>query len=200
MVRKLYKKTRLVCGIGINDADYPVQPTVDGKRTMCPYYITWCDMIKRCYSYKYQEHYPTYQGCSVCPEWISFMNFRKWMIQQDWEGKALDKDLLFEGNKVYSQDTCVFVDTMTNTFTLNREKSRGNHPTGVSFHKSKGKFMTQCNNPFTKKKEFLGYFHCEHEAHLAWKKRKHELACQLADLQTDERVADVLRMRYLDSG
>lgn len=196
MARKLRKKNKLVQGIGINDADYATQPKINGKQVMCPYYFTWRNMLIRCYSEKWQEHNPTYKGCSVCPEWLSFMNFRKWMQKQDWQGKELDKDLLVKGNKVYSPSTCVFVDAMTNSFTNDHVRSRGDYPLGVCRDKCKGEFMAQCRNPFTKRKEKLGYFTCPNEAHLAWKKRKHELACQLADLQTDPRVADALIRRY----
>ena len=190
------KKNQMVYGVGINDADYVTDHRIDGKRVVCPYYNTWKSMLMRCYGKKYQEHYPTYKGCSVCPDWLYFMNFRKWMIRQDWEGKQLDKDLLVRGNKVYSEDTCVFVDAMTNLFTTDRGRSRGNYPLGVCMDKRDGKFQARCCNPFTKKQENLGYFTCEHQAHLAWKDRKHILACQLADLQTDPRVAAALRTRY----
>ena len=66
----------------------------------------------------------------------------------------------------------------------------------VCFHKRVKKFSATIGNPFTKKQEHLGYFTCPNEAHQAWKKRKHELACQLADIQTDQRVAEALRIRY----
>ena len=198
MAGEFCKKTKLVYGIGINDADYVVRPTINGKRMKCPYYTKWHDMLKRCYDEKYQERYPTYKGCSVSPEWISFMNFRKWMVDQDWQGKALDKDLLVQGNKVYSPDTCVFVDAMTNTFTIDCGRSRGKYALGVHFDKYSGKFQVKCGNPFSKKQECLGYFTCEYQAHLAWKKRKHILANQLADLQPDPRVAAALRTRYAE--
>ena len=198
MARKLQKKTELVRGVGINDADYAVHPNIDGNQVMCNYYKTWVSMLKRCYDYKWQERNPTYKGCSVCPEWISFMNFREWMMTQDWEGKALDKDLLVKGNKVYSPTTCVFVDQTTNNFTNDHGRSVGEYLIGVSFYKPNGKFIAQCSNPFSKKREYLGLFHCQNEAHLAWRKRKHELACQLAHLQTDARVAAALRTRYAE--
>ena len=67
---------------------------------------------------------------------------------------------------------------------------------GVCFHKQVGKYYTQCSNPFTKKQENLGYFTCPNKAHRAWLKRKHELAVQLADTQSDERVAKALQERY----
>jgi len=197
---------KLVCGVGINDADYVVQKWetisyVNGKQKqklvwVCPYYQVWTDMLKRCYSAKYQERQPTYKGCSVSEEWLRFSNFRRWMVEQDFEGKKLDKDLLFSGNKVYSKETCVFVTRMVNTFSTDCGASRGEWLLGVSLDKKVSKFRASCSNPSTKKQENLGYFTCELEAHKAWLKRKLELAQLLAAEQTDERVAKALIERY----
>lgn len=200
------KIKKLVQGVGVNDADYVVNKKetigyVDGKQRFklvwsCPYYETWASMLKRCYSTKLQEKYPNYRGCAVTDEWLLFSNFKSWMENQDWEGKHLDKDLLFEGNKLYSPETCVFVSPMVNTFTLDRGNDRGEWMIGVSWHKGKGKFQANCSNPFTKKQEYLGYFSSELEAHEAWRKRKLELAHELAAIQEDPRVAKALIDRY----
>ena len=205
MKAKKLKSPKLVFGVGINDADYVVQKMetieVDGKikqKTVwvCPYYRAWKNMLQRCYSPKLQERRPTYKGCSVSKEWLTFSNFRRWMEAQDWEGMQLDKDFLFEGNKVYSAKTCVFVTQKVNSFTLDRGASRGEWLIGVYLDKGVGKFKSMCRNPFTKKGEHLGYFTCELEAHQEWLKRKLELAHLLAAEQTDERVAKALIERY----
>ncbi len=104
-----FQKRSGVCGIGINDADYKVLPRVNGKQLICPYYQRWVSMIKRCYSEKTQERQPTYKGCTVCDEWLTFSNFKVWMEKQDWRGKQLDKDVIMSGNKVYSPDYCSFI-------------------------------------------------------------------------------------------
>ena len=197
---------RLVFGVGINDADYVVEKRetigyVNGKQKQklvwaCPYYRVWRDMLRRCYSTKFQERWPTYKGCSVSEEWLRFSNFKRWMECQDWEGLQLDKDLLLAGNKVYSAETCVFVTSMVNTFTIDCRSSRGEWLIGVHWDKCAGKFKSQCCNPFTKKREQLGYFTSELEAHQAWLKRKLELAHLLAAEQTDKRVAKALIERY----
>jgi len=196
---------KLVYGVGINDADYAVTEwetiEVNGKQKrrlvwVCPYYRAWSNMLQRCYSAKFQERWPTYKGCSVSEEWLRFSNFRTWMERQDFEGMQLDKDLLFEGNKVYSAETCVFVTKAVNMFTTDRGNDRGEWLIGVNWHKGAGKFVSQCHNPLTKKREHLGYFTCEEEAHQAWLKRKLELATLLAAIQTDERVAKALIERY----
>lgn len=200
------KPKKLVFGVGVNDSDYVTQKVetigyVDGKRKQrvlwtCPYYRVWVNMLERCYSAKYQELYPTYKGCTVSREWHTFSNFRAWMEEKNWEGKQLDKDLLFEGNKVYSTDSCVFVTQMVNSFTIDRGAARGDWLIGVCWHKPAEKFLSKCCNPFTKKREHLGYFTCELEAHQAWLNRKLELAHELAAIQTDPRVAKALVDRY----
>lgn len=188
---------RLVYGVGINDVSYVVRSTKNGRAFHCPYYQTWARMLERCYSEKYQENKKAYQGCSVCIDWHTFSNFKSWMKNQNWEGKQLDKDLLVKGNKIYSPETCIFIDRLVNAFILNIKHDRRDLPVGVSFNKDKGKYQSGCSNPFTKGMDYLGYFDCANEAHKAWKNRKHEIACKLADLQADPRVAEALRTRYL---
>ena len=196
---------KLVYGVGINDADYVVTEwetiRVNGVRKKklvwyCPYYRVWHGMLQRCYSTKFRERFPTYKGCSVSKGWLTFSNFRRWMEAQDWEGMQLDKDLLFEGNKVYSKETCVFVTREVNSFTTDSGASRGEWLIGVYWNKGDNKFKSQCSNPLTKKREYLGLFDSELEAHQAWLKRKLQLAHLLAVEQTDERVAKALVERY----
>ena len=199
---------KLVYGVGINDADYVVQKfeTIGyegGKRKQkrvwrCPCYRVWTHMLERCYDAKRQERQPTYKGCSVSDEWHIFSNFRAWMVAQDWEDKHLDKDILFEGNKVYGAETCIFVTRMVNNFTIDSGATRGELMIGVHWDKRAGKFKSQCGNPFSGEQEYLGLFTCELEAHQTWIKRKLELAHLLAAEQTDERVAKALIMRYTD--
>lgn len=200
------KSKKLVCGVGINDADYAVQKFetigyVNGEQKrkliwICPYYRVWHNMLKRCYSTKFKEKYPTYKGCSVSEEWLTFSVFKSWMEEQDWEGRQLDKDILFEGNKIYSSETCTFITQTVNSFTTESGAARGEWLIGVYLDKVANKFKSQCGNPFTKKQEYLGFFNCPQEAHKAWIKRKLELAHLLAAEQTDERVAKALIERY----
>jgi len=191
------RRTKLVYGVGINDADYVTQPTVHGKKVMCPFYRTWKSMLERCYDPKFQAKCPTYIGCSVTPEWHRFMTFRAWMIRQDWVGNDLDKDILTPGNRVYGPHTCVFIPHMLNSFTVDSAAARGEWPIGVYWHRQSGKFMAYCSNPFSGKQEYLGYFTCPDAAHEAWRKRKHEIALQLAAEQTDPRLAAALATRYM---
>ena len=200
------KVKKLVFGVGINDADYAVQKFetvgyVNGKQKRklvwtCPYYRAWTNMINRCYSIKYQERHKTYIGCSVTDEWLTFSVFKNWMMTQDWEDKHLDKDLLIEGNKVYSPESCVFVTQTVNKFTIDGGASRGEWLIGVYWNKGKSKFQSRCRNPFSGEQDYLGYFTCELEGHKAWLKRKLELSHELAAIQEDTRVAKALIDRY----
>lgn len=197
---------KLVYGVGVNDANYVVvkmeeAPMVEGKRKRkllwtCPFYSTWMNMLKRCFSDKEKEKYPTYKDVTCCKDWLVFSNFKQWMETQDWQGKQLDKDIIFTNSKVYSPETCAFVSGVTNSFVTASDATRGNFPLGVSWHKVAKKFIAQCCNPFTKKNEYLGRFNCPKEAHEAWRKRKHELAHLIAELETDSRVKEALKKRY----
>jgi hypothetical protein len=187
---------RLVFGVGLNDANYSAQPVVNGKQVTCMYYRRWKEMLNRCYSQDYKKKHSTYKDCTVCEEWLTFSNFKAWMETQDWNGKHLDKDFIVEGNKIYSPETCAFIDPVINKFITDRGNDRGDCPIGVYWHARDKAFVAQCSNPYRNKQEWLGRFSCKKEAHLAWKKRKHEFACELANTQDDPRVADALRSRY----
>ena len=197
-------KRSLICGIGINDADYVVSEKVDGKYETCPYYQKWVSMFKRCYCKHYQKDKPSYIGCSVCEEWIKFMTFKAWMVQQEWDGRHLEKDILFPENKVYSPETCVFVTPTVNGFVLDCSRSRGDTPIGVTWNNRLSKYVAQCSDPFTARRTVhLGCYDCPQVAHQAWRTYKHSLALRLANeleltgIASDLRVAAALRTRYL---
>ena len=197
---------KLVWGVGVNDLGYRVHVMEEltkngGKRIwktvfLCKYYAAWKSMIVRCYSKKFLESCPTYIGTSVCSEWLSATAFKKWMEQQDWHGKCLDKDIIVPRSKLYSPDTCAFVLTATNKFVTASDASRGDYPVGVNLFKPTGKYRANCGNPFTGKQEHLGYFSTTEEAHEAWRKRKHELAQLVAATESDLRVVEALKKRY----
>ena len=205
---------KLVVGVGINDADYNVTryectgvTLTNGKKQTkmiweCPIYSKWRGMLTRSYCPKYKESNPTYEGCKVYNEWLLFSNFRKWMVVQDWEENHLDKDILFEDNKLYSPETCIFVTGKVNSFIEDCGGSRGKYLIGSTLPKNTSRFRSQCSSPFKDKGDlrnrYIGYYDTEIEAHLAWKKRKHEYAIELANSEyvTDERVRQFLLHRY----
>lgn len=196
LVVKVRRKVKLVCGIGVNDADYPVKHVMAGVKVVCKFYLKWQSMLERCYSSKYQKIFPAYNDCSVCEEWLTFSNFKAWMERQDWHGKELDKDLLVEGSRVYSPETCLFVDSKVNLFLTDSRKSRGLYPLGVSWSKHANKFRARCSNPFTGKDVHLGYFDCKIKAHNEWKLAKYNFACALSEVINDDRVSAALILKY----
>jgi len=197
MVMIMHGNKKIILGVAINDADYVVCGIFKGKRVTCPFYSTWKSMLNRCYGIKYISRKPSYKDCQVCREWLLFSNFKAWMEKQDWQGKELDKDLITKGNRIYSEKNCAFISKCLNNFIVEGGIKRGNFLLGVTWHRRNGSFQAQCRNPITKKCDYLGQHKTQESAHLAWKRRKHELALQLAEMQADPRVANALRTRYL---
>jgi len=183
---------------GIDDTDYPKFSHKNGKMLwLCPVYRDWYDLIKRVFSKKYRAKNRSYIDCSLCAEWRYFSNFRRWVLYEqpnkNWENCALDKDLLIRGNKHYCPENCVYVSMKVNGFLVRRSTATY---VGTHLDKRGNLFTAQCRNPFTGNRGYIGRFDTELEAHLAWQAKKHEYACQLADLQEDPRVAEALRQRY----
>lgn len=153
---KSLNQRKLVYGVGINDAKYMVEQTLNKKRLRCPYYVRWNSMLKRCYSESSHLQRPTYKDCTVCNEWLTFSNFKSWMEKQDWKGKHLDKDILIQENKVYSPETCIFVTQDINLLLADNKNSRGKYPIGVYLDKDNGRFVSQIK--INGKRKWLGRF------------------------------------------
>ena len=171
------RKPRYV--VGINDADYTTNPTINGKQIEDPAYSAWVSMLQRAYDPKLHERYPTYSGVTVCKEWHSFSAFRAWWLNHYREGFSLDKDLLIAGNRQYSPDACIYVPRWLNTFTIDCGASRGKLPIGVCLNKLAGKYQSNCSNPITGKNHNLGYFTTPEEANEAWLNFKLSIADRL---------------------
>jgi len=153
---------KLVYGVGINDADYPTYK--------CPYHEKWHNMLSRCYSEKYQKHRPSYIGCSVCDEWLTFTTFKEWMKSRDWKGKQLDKDILIKGNRVYSPSACVFVSVEINNLLNDHKKRRGKFPVGVSIDKRRNSYQAKIS--MYGKRFNIGHYKTPEEASEAYIKAK----------------------------
>lgn len=150
-----------VFDVGINDYEGKVK--ISGKKIKS--YQVWQSMLRRCYDKKFQEKQPTYIGCSVCDEWKYFSNFKSWFdknYRYDLEElglkPSLDKDLLIEGNKVYSPSTCVFLPHRINSFLANIYATNTSSAVGVSWHKHNNKWVVQIKDFDTHKRKNLGYF------------------------------------------
>ena len=189
-----------VYGVGILGTKYPSK--VSGVTTK--EYDLWCSMLKRCYSDSYKKKNPTYEGCEVSDKFKSYEYFYEWCHKQigfgvDGNGNPfqLDKDLLIKGNKVYSENVCVFIPSEINSLLIKREALRGEHLIGVYWSKTNKAFRARVNKN-KGASEHLGYFKTELEAYNAYKQAKESFIKEQANKwkgKIDERAYNAL-MNY----
>ena len=162
-------KRSLVYGVGVNDWDGNIW--VDGKNIK--EYVLWRNMLQRCFSEKFKQSDPTYEGVTCSKEWLLMTGFVKDVSQMNGyglKGWQLDKDILQKGNKLYSKDTCCFVPLEVNMLLTKSSKTRGEWPVGVCFHKASGKLTAKLN--INGKIKHLGLFSTPEEAFQAYKTAK----------------------------
>ena len=96
--------TKLVCGVGVYEkGKYAANEIVDGNSKITKVYNTWHSMLERGYCLKVKLKFPTYQGVTVCNDWLNFQTFAEWYNKQQFANKIdyhLDKDLLVSCNKI----------------------------------------------------------------------------------------------------
>lgn len=157
----------LVYGVGIND--YPYSVFISKKHIKS--YACWRSMLSRCYNVSYQKKQPTYIDCFVCDEWLVFSNFKNWFDKNYIEGFHLDKDILIQGNKEYSPNTCCFVPQHINNLLTDHHSARGEYKIGVRYSKKLNKFLARycCNGESI----HIGCYSTEEEAHEAYKQAKY---------------------------
>lgn len=164
-------------------------------------YEIWNSMIKRAGSRMANTHKTsTYQNCTICSSWESYDNFYEWVTSQigfnskDEAGKcyALDKDILFKGNKHYSPETCVFVPREINNFYTTRKRHRGDCLIGTTKKNSGFQVSLNLGNG---KSNYFGVYESNIDAFNKYKIVKESYAKQLAIKWTglvDPRVIDAL--------
>lgn len=159
-----YGKRKLVCGVGVFDADYSKLKDERTKKA----YRDWNNMLQRCYGKSNFPSKPAYKECVVCEEWHSFLKFREWFDENYIEGYFLDKDILFKGNKTYGPYTCCFIPPYINTLLLNCRSSRGEYPVGITKH-GDGFVASLWKRG---KGYYIGLYHTVEEAFSAYKREK----------------------------
>ena len=186
-----------VCGVGCMGSNLDLKSIYNGK--LCKIYRQWQNMIVRCYNERYHIRFPTYIGCTVSDEFKDYSKWREWYdnypCKQD--GWHMDKDLLIKGNKVYSEDTCVFLPKEINLVLTKCTASRGEHLIGVYWSKTANAFVARVRKN-KGKSEYLGSFNAEIEAFNAYKKAKESFIKEQANRfksQIDERAYNAL-MNY----
>lgn len=168
-------------GVGINDADYFTQrehhPDGTKGRWVCMYYQKWRHMLERVYSERERQRNPNLIGNSIHLEWLSFMEFRSWLISQNYDGiTQLDKDMLVQGNQHYSPTTCALIPNYMNSLLLTRERFRGEFPLGVCRRSGPYNFskpyIAQCSTGKGETHIHMGYFANPLDAHVKWQEQK----------------------------
>lgn len=131
---------------------------------------------------KYKIHRPTYKDVTVSENFKDFQFFAEWCNNQVGFGTAgfvLEKDLLVPNNRVYSEDTCVFVPDVINSFlTFNKTRQNG-LPIGVSWSSTEGCYKSYCAQ-LNGKNKTLGRFDNPSAAFKAYCLFKEDLAKKLA--------------------
>lgn len=143
-------------------------------------YLTWRNMIKRCYSN--EKKYENYRihGTTVCDEWLDFSVFKKWFTRNYYEipGKKmnLDKDIMERKNQIYCPEYCIFVPEEINHLFVKNDNIRGDLPIGVCY--IKGKFTSNCS---VYGKNIKSYHKNVHDAFLAYKETKENYIKEIAE-------------------
>lgn len=151
---------------------YPT--SVNGKQSK--EYSLWTGMLARVYSGKHRS----YDDCAVSENFLNFQYFAEWCQDQfgfGLDGYELDKDLLFKGNKIYSEDTCVFIPRELNRALPLQKFARGDNPLGVSI------VSGNIHRPFLATLTKTGYSSCHEtaeEAFVAYKNVKEDYMRSLA--------------------
>lgn len=162
---------KLIYGIGICDLNTYININKQYKS-----YNSWRGMLRRCYSHEQSYKFPSYIGCSVCDEWKLYSNFKSWFDEHYIDGYQLDKDIIIDGNKVYSPETCCFVPHYINSMFNDNERVRGIYLIGVDLQNNMYRSRIFKYN----KSIYLGTFTSEIDAHNVWLKAKREYARKLA--------------------
>lgn len=191
---------KLVHGIGFNDRKYPT--CFDGR--ISKEYDAWVKMLLRCTD-KFQSTHTSYKGASCSENFKSYTFFYEWCQKQIGfnnkdehnRGWQLDKDILFNSNKHYSETYCVFVPHRINSLLTKSNASRGGYPIGVSWHKSTSKYAARVHLGDGESKH-LGLFNDPEEAFQTYKTFKEVLIKEVANkykVYLDPRAYKAL-MRY----
>lgn len=188
------KNPKMVYGVGINDAAYPVSGKKNGKQVLCPIYSTWKAMLDRCYGPKSDGRNQAYVGCSVVHEWLTFSNFSVWAtVQPYWQDEdvELDKDLLVEGNRVYGSDTCLIVPKVVNNFF----PQKITEDIGVKYFPNRKKpWRAKCGCG-KRNDKWIGYFATKKEAQHSYLQEKTDRANNIAITLKDKKVKDAFLHR-----
>lgn len=165
-----------VNGVGIIGVKYKSKESCNKTKKE---YALWNSMLERCYSKTNRAKFVAYDGCSTSENFKRYEFFYEWCQDQVGFkcGYELDKDLLIKGNKLYSENTCLFLPKEVNAAISLKKSQRSKFLIGV---RKRGEHFSARYSCFNKGVEF-GKFSTEIEAFLAYKKAKEDYLKSLAE-------------------
>lgn len=170
----------------------------------------WYALLARCYCKKTQAKKPSYVGCTLSDEWLVYSKFKHdvenmaGFDKMDWE---LDKDILVEGNKIYSLETCLFVPREINSVFKQPSRSKKGLPTGVLPYNSKEgvRYTAYCSTGNKGVRRNVGTFKTLSEAEGAYLRAKYEGIVRLCEkystdlsLETKSVILEQAKRKTLD--
>ena len=176
-----------VYGVGISGYK---KKKINGK--LSKEYITWANILQRCYNENKQNEFPRYKGCSISEEWKKFDNFYDWChAQSNWKKVMenpsnfhIDKDIISKGNKIYGSDFCSFVPASVNILFVKGNKIRGQLPIGVSKMEN-GKYRARCSMKLINEEEAYKLTDTPEEGFIFYKENKERLIKTVAQREFD---------------
>jgi hypothetical protein len=193
----------LISDIKTNNGWLRYGPTTNGSKNQTKAYIVWYNMKRRCYSAACQERQPTYIGCTMSENFSDFQFFAQWCQSQigyALQNYHIDKDMLICGNKLYSENTCVFIPASLNKFFNAHAATNTMYPQGVAIAAcgkftatlsidGKEKHIALCNTP---ELAFAAYKVAKEAEALRWHKR-----LKAGEFAVDQRVIERLAVWQL---
>lgn len=159
-------------------------------------YLLWRNMLRRCYDKATLAANKTYEGCTVSDNFKYYPYFKEWCNKQvgfNVEGFQLDKDILNPYQKMYSEDTCVFVPIQLNCLTKWNKIITEDTLIGTNYSKYLGKFTA--SGLIDGSTKHLGVFDTRLEAFYVYKDFKEKQIKAVAEKwkdQIDPRVYEKL--------
>lgn len=148
-----------------------------------------------------QQKHPSYVGCYMSDNFEDFQYFADWHTSQvgyNCDNYDLDKDLLIEGNKEYSEKYCVLIPKSLNVFLTDKKMVTGKSPIGYYWNTDHLKYRAKVSCP-ERGEVGLGYFDRKEDAFEAYKFAKESIArrwCERLENRefvVDERVIERMR-------
>ena len=130
-------------------------------------YRIWVGILDRVFDGKLKS----YDKVSISDEWLSYENFEIWYNKNIYnignEKMCIDKDILSNENKIYSEDTCIIIPERINNMLIDFY----NKETGLTYRDRVKKYEVSCRD-FDGKKKYLGYYENKDDAILVYRKFK----------------------------